>query len=790
MGYRDDGPNGAGATGVATGSQPEGMYMVTSGTHVNSGCCFDFGNAETDNNDDHAGTMDALNFGDGCPFPGRTPPCNGNGPWVQADMENGLFDQGANSAGQNQNNPNEPPVSSDFVTAMLDNNGTSEFKLEGGDAQSGSLTTYWDGDLPGGTDGVQPWTPMRKQGAIILGIGGDNSNASIGSFFEGAMTRGFPSAATDAAIQANIVAAGYGGNSAGAQPAAGTVTNASGKCLDVLGNDTGGDLAPVDVWDCQSNAVDQHWTHNADGSLETLGRCLDIDGDSTTPGALVELYTCNGVGGQKWLQEPNGALFNPQSGQCLDDPNANTANGTQLRIWYCNGAPPQVWNVNGGNPVTGPAGKCLDVLGDDTGGNYAHVDIWDCQPGAMDQHWTFTAAGQLETLGECLDIDGDSTTPGALLELFTCDGAGGQVWRQQADGSLVNPQSGLCLDDPGGNTANGTQLQVYTCNNEWPQVWTAYDASRYLPAGVVTAGGNAGKCLDVNGNDTGANGTVVDVWDCQPWAVDQHWTRNADGSLETLGRCLDIDGNSTAIGAQVELWDCNHAGGQFWVQQPNGMLLNPQSGLCLTDPSGNGANGTVLQMQICNGSQPELFNLTGGSPIHNTPTGKCIDVIGDDTGGNGSKVDLWDCQSYAADQHWALTPGGQLKTLSGCLDIDGDSTAPGALVELWTCDGAGGQVWRQAPGGVLVNPQSGLCLTDSSGNGTDGAPLEMEACGGSGAQQFPVYDTDLLRARGRGHHRRQRGQVPGRERQRHRERRRHRGRLGLPALGRRPALDA
>jgi hypothetical protein len=41
---------------------------------------------------------------------------------------------------------------------------------------------------------------------------------------------------------------------------------------------------------------------------------------------------------------------------------------------------------------------------------------------------------------------------------------GGQVWQQQSDGSLLNPQSGLCLEAPGGNTANGTQLQIDTCN--------------------------------------------------------------------------------------------------------------------------------------------------------------------------------------------------------------------------------------------------------------------------------------------------------------------------------------
>ena len=35
---------------------------------------------------------------------------------------------------------------------------------------------------------------MRQQGAIVLGIGGDNSNRATGEFFEGVMTSGSPSA--------------------------------------------------------------------------------------------------------------------------------------------------------------------------------------------------------------------------------------------------------------------------------------------------------------------------------------------------------------------------------------------------------------------------------------------------------------------------------------------------------------------------------------------------------------------------------------------------------------------
>jgi hypothetical protein len=51
---------------------------------------------------------------------------------------------------------------------------------------------------------------MNRQGGIVLGVGGDNSSMAQGNFYEGVMTTGYASTATDEAVQANIVAAGYG----------------------------------------------------------------------------------------------------------------------------------------------------------------------------------------------------------------------------------------------------------------------------------------------------------------------------------------------------------------------------------------------------------------------------------------------------------------------------------------------------------------------------------------------------------------------------------------------------
>jgi non-reducing end alpha-L-arabinofuranosidase len=178
-------------SGIPTGSASAGTYMVASGTHVNSGCCFDYGNAETNNNDNGNGHMGAVYLGKLCWFS----PCNGSGPWVMADLENGLF------SGSNGSYSGNTSVAYTYVTGMVKNTSTN-YAIRAGNAASGSLKTMYSGALPS-TSGYRP---LKLEGAIILGIGGDNSKVAVGSFFEGAMTSGQPSDATEDSVQANIVA--------------------------------------------------------------------------------------------------------------------------------------------------------------------------------------------------------------------------------------------------------------------------------------------------------------------------------------------------------------------------------------------------------------------------------------------------------------------------------------------------------------------------------------------------------------------------------------------------------
>ncbi|MGH9718137.1 MAG: arabinofuranosidase catalytic domain-containing protein [Candidatus Acidiferrales bacterium] len=194
MGLRNDDPRA-----TAVDDQAEGQYWVINGKHFNNGCCFDFGNAETDSHDDDSGTMETAYFGDATAWYHGNPP----GPWVMTDQENNLV--GCVNSDGSKLCADLPSITWRFVTAMAKGE-PHHWTSMGGNAQKGMLSVMFNGPRVNAT-----YDPMRKQGAIVLGNGGDNSNGSQGTFYEGAMTAAgtFPTDATDQLVQANVVAARY-----------------------------------------------------------------------------------------------------------------------------------------------------------------------------------------------------------------------------------------------------------------------------------------------------------------------------------------------------------------------------------------------------------------------------------------------------------------------------------------------------------------------------------------------------------------------------------------------------
>jgi len=204
-GYRNNGRNGMPPPGMPTAAAAQGIYQLADARHAGTACCWDFGNAGTDNCN---GTrMKAVFFGTG--FWGRGA---GTAPWFMADFEGGVWSGGATptsgpSATNNTTSTNPSMTGVDYAFGILKTstaNNTPQYAIKAANVQSGALITAYDGPAP---FSANAW---NSGGGIVLGIGGDNSNHSFGTFFEGAITNGRPSDQTDALILQNVQAQGYG----------------------------------------------------------------------------------------------------------------------------------------------------------------------------------------------------------------------------------------------------------------------------------------------------------------------------------------------------------------------------------------------------------------------------------------------------------------------------------------------------------------------------------------------------------------------------------------------------
>ncbi|HEU5384069.1 MAG TPA: ricin-type beta-trefoil lectin domain protein [Ktedonobacteraceae bacterium] len=136
-------------------------------------------------------------------------------------------------------------------------------------------------------------------------------------------------------------------------------------------------------------------------------------------------------------------------------------------------------NAGGGSGGGGTAGvlrgvssnRCLDVPGQATT-NGTLLEIWDCNGGA-NQQWTALSNGELQVYGnKCLDVPNHATAAGTRVEIWDCNGGANQQWTLNADGTVVGRESGLCLDVTGAGTANGTVVEIWTCNGGSNQKWT------------------------------------------------------------------------------------------------------------------------------------------------------------------------------------------------------------------------------------------------------------------------------------------------------------------------------
>ncbi|SCE19765.1 Ricin-type beta-trefoil lectin domain-containing protein [Streptomyces sp. SolWspMP-sol7th] len=116
--------------------------------------------------------------------------------------------------------------------------------------------------------------------------------------------------------------------------------------------------------------------------------------------------------------------------------------------------------------------------------------------------------------------------------------------------------------------------------------------------------------------------------------------------------------------------------------------------------------------------------------------GKCVDVAGASSA-NGAAVQLYDCNGTGA-QTWQVAADGSLRALGKCLDVTAAGTANGTTVQLYDCNGTGSQTWRTGANGSLVNPQSGKCLDATNKSTANGTRLQLWTCSGATNQRWTL----------------------------------------------------
>jgi ribosomal protein S6E (S10) len=277
---------------------------------------------------------------------------------------------------------------------------------------------------------------------------------------------------------------------------------------------------------------------------------------------------------------------------------------------------------------------------------------------------------------------------------------------------IFNALSGLCLDVTGVSDSYGTQIEQWTCNGQTNQQWT----------------------LTLQSNNS--------------------YTLNPINS----GLCLDINGISDSPGAIVQQWGCN--GGtnqQYQISSAiDGTIIPTNSWLCLDLNTNSNAPGVDLTQLPCDGalSQQYSFQAVPAFPgtfvINSYDTGYVLDVFGGNTA-EGALIDQWTLNGNptSSNQQWTITPASDygsytiVTSLTGdCLDVNELSTAPGAIVQQWPCNGGPNQEWLIIPVDPvantfkIINYNSQLALDTYPNQNGQGGYLTQWPWQGTGSQLF------------------------------------------------------
>jgi len=118
--------------------------------------------------------------------------------------------------------------------------------------------------------------------------------------------------------------------------------HASNRCIEMVAH-KGADGSPLQIADCTGKNW-QKWDFRPDGTIRSMGLCMDVAWGSHDNGAVIQIAWCSGNPAQQFVLSAAHDLVNPQANKCVDVKNAQTGGGARLQLWDCNGQDNQKWS--------------------------------------------------------------------------------------------------------------------------------------------------------------------------------------------------------------------------------------------------------------------------------------------------------------------------------------------------------------------------------------------------------------------------------------------------------------
>ena len=413
----------------------------------------------------------------------------------------------------------------------------------------------------------------------------------------------------------------------------------------------------------------------------------------------------------------------------------NPANG--LGYWPAFWALGSPMRSGGGWPTSGD----IDMMEDVNGSNEASQTLHDasnspghaliacptttstCQTG---YHTYSVLVNRVNTSAEYLEFLMDGTVESTITEASV----GTTAWQEAVDHGFF-----IIFDlAMGGNYPDGIygSTTPTTATSSGASMSVGYVAvyeqgGNSTPAGTATATGqitgNGGLCV-ANQNSLNTEGNPLYASSCDG-SAGQQWSPYSDGTVRVQGGCLDVVSAGTTSGTDVDWYPCNATNAQNWTAQANGELVNPNSGLCLTEPSGNSASR--LDIETCTDAADQIWKMPTGGSTKNTVsvtspgnqtstvgTAASVQVAGSDSA-SGQTL------SYSASGLPAgLSINSSTGLISGTPTAAGTSTVTVTATDTTGAAGSASFTWT-------VNAAGGSCGTDDVALGKTATASSLES---------------------------------------------------------------